>query len=107
MYTRATIADRWGEVDGATVTRVDETAAEPTPTPTPTTRTGTATATPQPVPHIPQTGDSFPLLLIVMLTVAAAAGFATFLVLRRRSVRRKEENDPQLEPLDEPENERE
>ena len=109
VYTRATIADRWREVDGASVTMVDETAPQPapTPTPTPTTTTVTATATPQPVPHIPQTGDSTPLLLIVILTVAAAAGFATLLVLRRRAVWRKEENDPQLEPLDEPENERE
>lgn len=107
VYTRATVADRWREVDGASVTMVDETAPQPTPTPTPTTTTVTATATPQPVPHIPQTGDSTPLLLIVILTVAAAAGFATLLVLRRRAVWRKEENDPQLEPLDEPENEHE
>ena len=33
VYTRATIADRWREVDGASVTMVDETAPQPRPPP--------------------------------------------------------------------------
>ena len=76
VYTRATIADRWREVDGASVTMVDETAPQPAPTPTPTpaTTTVTATATPQPVPHIPQTGDSFPLIAVLTATLAALLG---------------------------------
>ena len=108
VYTRATVADRWYEVDGASVTMVDETAPQPTPTPTPTptTTTVTATATPQPVPHIPQTGDSFPL--IAVLTAALAALLGLVVVTASRHSRQQDDGpDPQLEPLDEPENERE
>ena len=108
VYTRATIADRWREVDGASVTMVDETAPQPapTPTPTPTTTTVTATATPQPVPHIPQTGDSFPL--IAVLTAALAALLGLVVVTASRHSRQQDDGpDPQLEPLDEAENERE
>ena len=108
VYTRATVADRWHEVDGASVTMVDETAPQPTPTPTPTPTTTTvnATATPQPVPHIPQTGDSFPL--IAVLTAALAALLGLVVVTASRHSRQQDDGpDPQLEPLDEAENERE
>ena len=90
-------------MDGASVTMVDEAKPQPTPTPTPTTTTVTATATPKPVAHVPQTGDSTPLLAMVIATVAAAAGFIALLVVRRRKNWLDEENDPQLEPRDDPE----
>ena len=108
VYTRATIADRWREVDGASVTMVDETAPQPAPTPTPTpaTTTVTATATPQPVPHIPQTGDSFPLIAVLTATLAALLGLVV-VTASRRSRQQDDGPDPQLEPLDEAENERE
>lgn len=99
VYTRATAADSWHIVDGASVTMVDAAQPQPTPTPTPTTTvTVTATLTPAPVPHVPQTGDSTPLLAMVIATVAAAAGFIALLVVRRRKNRLDEENGPQLEP---------
>ena len=47
------------------VTMVDEAKPQPTPAPTPTSTTVTATATPKPVAHVPQTGDSTPLLAMV------------------------------------------
>lgn len=108
VYTRATVADRWHEVDGASVTMVDETAPQPTPTPTPTptTTTVTATATPQPVPHIPQTGDSFPLIAVLTAALAALLGLVV-VTASRRSRQQDDDPDPQLEPLDEPENKRE
>ena len=106
VYTRATVADRWHEVDGASVTMVDETAPQPTPTPTPTTTTVTASATPQPVPHIPQTGDSFPLIAVLTAALAALLGLVV-VTASRRSRQQDDDPDPQLEPLDEPENERE
>ena len=108
VYTRATIADRWREVDGASVTMVDETAPQPAPTPTPTpaTTTVTATATPQPVPHIPQTGDSFPLIAVLTAALAALLGLVV-VTASRRSRQQDDDPDPQLEPLEEPENERE
>ena len=104
VFTRATDADSWHKTDGASVTMVDAAQPQPTPTPTPTTTvTVTATPTPAPIPHVPQTGDSTPLLAMVIATVAAAAGFIALLVMRRRKNRLYEENDPQLEPRDDPE----
>lgn len=104
VYTRPTSADSWHKVDGASVTMVDAAQPQPTPTPTPTTTvTVTATPTPAPIPHVPQTGDNTPLLAMVIATVAAAAGFIALLVMRRCKNRLDEENDPQLEPRDDPE----
>ena len=82
---------------------VDEAKPQPTPAPTPTTTTVTATATPKPVAHVPQTGDSTPLLAMVIATLAAAVGFIALLAVRCRKNRPEEETDPQLEPRDDPE----
>ena len=104
VFARATAADSWHIVDGASVTMVDAAQPQPAPTPTPTTTvTVTATPTPAPVAHVPQTGDNTPLLAMVIATAAAAAGFIALLVVRRRKNRLDEENDPQLEPRDDPE----
>ena len=100
VFTRATAADSWHKVDGASVTMVDGAKPQPTPAPTPTTTTVTATATPKPVAHVPQTGDSTPLLAMVIATALAAVGFVALLVMRCRRNRLEEESDPQLEPRD-------
>ena len=100
VYTRATAAESWHKVGGASVTMVDEAKPQPTPAPTPTTTTVTATATPKPVAHVPQTGDSTPLLAMVIVTALAAVGFVALLVMRCRRNRLEEETDPQLEPRD-------
>ena len=100
VYTRATAAESWHKVDGASVTMVDEAKPQPTPAPTPTTTTVTATATPKPVAHVPQTGDNTPLLAMVIATALAAVGFVALLVMRCRRNRLEEESDPQLEPRD-------
>ena len=100
VYTRATAAESWHKVGGASVTMVDGAKPQPTPAPTPTTTTVTATATPKPVAHVPQTGDSTPLLAMVIVTALAAVGFVALLVMRYRRNRLEEETDPQLEPRD-------
>ena len=101
VFTRATAADSWHIVDGASVTMVDAAQPQPTPTPTPTTTvTVTATPTPKPVAHVPQTGDNTPLLAMVIVTALAAVGFVALLVMRCRRNRLEEESDPQLEPRD-------
>ena len=100
VYTRATAAESWHKVDGASVTMVDGAKPQPTPAPTPTTTTVTATATPKPVAHVPQTGDSTPLLAMVIVTALAAGGFVVLMVMRCRRNRLEEETDPQLEPRD-------
>ncbi len=101
------IFDHWTLMEDGTVVMRDapapETPNQPTPAPTPTTTTVTATATPKPVAHVPQTGDSTPLLAMVIATLAAAVGFIALLVVRRRKNRLEEETDPQLEPRDDPE----
>lgn len=53
----------------------------------------------KPVAHVPQTGDSTPLLAMVIVTALAAVGFVALLVVRCRR-NRLEEGDPQLEPRD-------
>ena len=91
--------------DGTVIMRdapAPETPNQPTPAPTPTTTTVTATATPKPVAYVPQTGDSTPLLAMVIVTALAAVGFVALLVVRCRR-NRLEEGDPQLEPRDDPE----
>lgn len=104
VFTCATAADSWHIVDGASVTMVDAAQPQPTPTPTPTTTvTVTETPTPAPVAHVPQTGDSTPLLAMVIATALAAVGFVALLVMRCRRNRLEEETDPQLEPRDDPE----
>ena len=100
VYTRATAAESWHKVDGASVTMVDEAKPQPTPAPTPASTTVTATATPKPVAYVPQTGDSTPLLAMVIVTALAAVGFVALLVMRCRRNRLEEETDPQLEPRD-------
>lgn len=98
------IFDHWTLMEDGTVVMRDapapETPNQPTPAPTPTTTTVAATATPKPVAYVPQTGDSTPLLAMVIATLAAAVGFIALLVVRRHKNRLEEENDPQLEPRD-------
>ena len=101
------IFDHWEKMEDGTVimrdTLAPDTPNQPTPAPTPTTTTVTATATPKPVAHVPQTGDSTPLLAMVIATALAAVGFVALLVMRCRRNRLEEETDPQLEPRDDPE----
>ena len=96
------IFDHWTLMEDGTVIMRDalapETPNQPTPAPTPTTTT--VTATPKPVAHVPQTGDSTPLLAMVIVTALAAVGFVALLVVRCRRNRLEEETDPQLEPRD-------
>lgn len=96
------IFDHWTLMEDGTVVMRDAPAPEPPnqPTPAPTPTTTTVTATPKPVAHVPQTGDSTPLLAMVVATVLAAVGFVALLVVRCRRNRLEEESDPQLEPRD-------
>ena len=98
------IFDHWEKLENGMIVMRDapapETPNQPTPAPTPTTTTVTATATPKPVAHVPQTGDSTPLLAMVVATALAAVGFVALLVMRCRRNRLEEESDPQLEPRD-------
>ena len=105
------IFDRWEKMEDGTVVMRDAPAPQtppstPAPTPTPTLEHPAETPTPTPTPSIPQTGDSFPL--IAVLTAALAALLGLVVVTASRHSRQQDDGpDPQFEPLDEPENERE
>ena len=104
VYSRQTGQSAWLLSDSRSLTMVDEAAPQPSPAPTPEAPAPTPapTATPKPVFHVPQTGDSTPLLAMVLVTALAAVGFIALLVVRKD--RQKDDgdpmNDPQLEPRD-------
>lgn len=104
VYYRQTGQSAWLLSDSRSLTMVDEAAPQPSPAPTPEAPAPTPapTATPKPVFHVPQTGDSTPLLAMVLVTALAAVGFIALLVVRKD--RQKDDgdpmNDPQLEPRD-------
>ena len=102
VYSRQTGQSAWLLSDSRSLTMVDEAAPQPSPAPTPEAPPPAPTATPKPVFHVPQTGDSTPLLAMVLVTALAAVGFIALLVVRKD--RQKDDgdpmNDPQLEPRD-------
>ena len=105
------IFDRWEKMEDGTVVMRDAPAPQtppstPAPTPTPTPEHPAETPTPTPMPSIPQTGDSFPLIAVLTAALAALLGLVV-VTASRRSRHQDDGPDPQLEPLDEPENERE
>ena len=103
VYYRQTGQNEWQLSDSRSLTMVDEAVPQPSPAPTPEAPTPGPTATPAPVFHVPQTSDNTPLLAMVIVTALAAVGFVVLLVFRHRKNRLEEENDPQLEPRDDPE----
>ena len=103
VYYRQVGQSEWLLSESRSLTMVDEAAPQPSPAPTPEAPSPTATATPAPVFHVPQTSDNTPLLAMVIVTALAAVGFVVLLVFRHRKNRLEEENDPQLEPRDDPE----
>ena len=103
------IFDRWEKMEDGTVVMRDAPAPQtppspPAPTPTPT--PDAPAETPTPMPSIPQTGDSFPLIVVLTAALATLLGLVV-VTASRRSRHQDDGPDPQFEPLDEPENERE
>ena len=85
----------WVRADKRLIQMIDEaTPSEDTPTPTPAptpqpTPAATPAPTPAPTPHkvqtLPQTGDGFPLLAIVVVSLASATGIV-LLTVRQKNV---------------------
>ena len=83
-FVRENADAEWVRADKRLIQRIDEaTPREDTPTPTPAptpqpTPAATPAPTPAPTPHkvqtLPQTGDGFPLLAIVVVSLASATG---------------------------------
>ena len=94
MSVRPRNADaEWVRANKRLIQMIDEaTPREDTPTPTPAptpqpTPAATPAPTPAPTPHkvqtLPQTGDGFPLLAIVVVSLASATGIVLLTVMRK------------------------
>ena len=90
LFVRKNADAEWVRADKRLIQMIDEaTPREETPAPTPTptpqpTPAATPAPTPAPTPHkvqtLPQTGDGFPLLAIVVVSLASATGIVLLTV---------------------------
>ena len=97
LFVRENADAEWTRADKRLIQMIDEaTPREETPTPTPTpapTPQPTPAATPAPTPVIaprkvqtlPQTGDGFPLLAIVVVSLASATGIVLLTVKQKNA----------------------
>ena len=101
LFVRENADAEWVRADKRFIQMIDEaTPREDTPTPTPAptpqpTPAATPAPTPAPTPHkvqtLPQTGDGFPLLAIVVVSLASATGIVLLTV--KQKITLKETSD--------------
>ena len=101
LFVRENADAEWARADKRLIQMIDEaTPREDTPTPTPTptpqpTPAATPVPTPAPTPVItphkvhtlPQTGDGFPLLAIVVVSLASATGIVLLTVKQKNALK--------------------
>ena len=95
LFVRENAYAEWVRADKRLIQMIDEaTPREDTPTPTPAptpqpTPAATPAPTPAPTPHkvqtLPQTGDGFPLLAIVVVSLASATGIVLLTVKQKNA----------------------
>ena len=95
LFVRENADAEWTRADKRLIQMIDEaTPREDTPTPTPAptpqpTPAATPAPTPAPTPHkvqtLPQTGDGFPLLAIVVVSLASATGIVLLTVKQKNA----------------------
>lgn len=100
----------WTRADKRFIQMIDEaTPREDTPTPTPAptpqpTPAATPAPTPAPTPHkvqtLPQTGDGFPLLAIVVVFLASATGIVLLTVKRKNALKETSDEEDADESSD-------
>ena len=89
LFVRENADVDWVRADKRLIQMIDEAMPrEDTPTPTPQpTPAATPAPTPAPTPHkvqtLPQTGDGFPLLAIVVVSLASATGIVLLAVKKK------------------------
>ena len=110
LFVRENADAKWTRADKRSIQMIDEaTPREDTPTPTPApTPQPTPAATPMPTPvptpviaprkvqTLPQTGDGFPLLAIVVVSLASATGIVLLTVKQKNALKEtsdKEDTD--------------
>ena len=97
LFVRESADAEWVRADKRFIQMIDEaTPREDTPTPTPAptpqpTPAATPAPTPAPTPHkvqtLPQTGDGFPLLAIVVVSLASATGIVLLTVRQKNALK--------------------
>ena len=106
LFVRKTADAEWVRADKRLIQMIDEaTPREDTPTPTPAptpqpTPAATPALTPAPTPHkvqtLPQTGDGFPLLAVVVVSLVSATGIVLLTVKQKNALKEtsdKEDTD--------------
>ena len=106
LFVRENADAEWTRADKRLIQMIDEaTPREDTPTPTPApTPQPTPAATPAPTPHkvqtLPQTGDGFPLLAIVVVSLASATGIVMLTVKQKNAPKETSDEEDADESAD-------
>ena len=110
LFVRENADAEWARADKRLIQMIDEaTPREDTPTPTPAptpqpTPAATPAPTPAPTPHkvqtLPQTGDGFPLLAIVVVSLASATGIVLLTVKRKNALKETSDEEDADESAD-------
>ena len=110
LFVRKNADTEWVRADKRLIQMIDEAIPRedtPTPTPAPTpqpTPAATPAPTPAPTPHkvqtLPQTGDGFPLLAIVVVSLASATGIVLLTVKRKNALKKTSDEEDADESSD-------
>ena len=114
LFVRENADAEWVRADKRLIQMIDEATPRedtPTPTPAPTPQpTPAATPAPTPVPTpvitphkvqtLPQTGDGFPLLAIVVVSLASATGIVLLTVKRKNALKETSDEEDADESAD-------
>ena len=110
LFVRENADAEWVRADKRLIQMMDEATPRedtPTPTPAPTPQPTPATApapTPAPTPHkaqtLPQTGDGFPLLAIVVVSLASATGIVLLTVKQKNALKETSDEEDADESAD-------
>ena len=108
LFVRENADAEWARADKRLIQMIDEaTPREDTPTPTPTpaatpapTPAPTPVITPRKVQTLPQTGDGFPLLAIVVVSLASATGIVLLAVKQKNALKETSDEEDADESAD-------
>ena len=96
LFVRENADAEWARADKRLIQMIDEaTPREDTPTPAPT-----PVITPRKVQTLPQTGDGFPLLAIVVLSLASATGIVLLTVKQKNALKKTSDEEDADESAD-------
>ena len=108
LFVRENADAEWTRADKRLIRMIDEATPRedtPTPTPAPTPQpTPAATPAPTPAPHkvqtLPQTGDGFPLLAIVVVSLVSATGIVLLTVKQKNALKETSDEEDADESAD-------